>query len=73
MTIMAKYAFMRGWNQVPKSKTNEVREAIMSRLNIASFSTFYSRLKGEPEPTMSEGAKIEEVFSQYGIADIWGE
>jgi hypothetical protein len=70
---MAKYAFMRGWNQVPKSKMNEVREAIMIQLNLASFSTFYSRLKGIPEPTMSEGEKICEVFAEYGITDVWGE
>ena len=52
---------------------NEVREAIMIQLNLASFSTFYSRLKGIPEPTMSEGEKICEVFAEYGITDVWGE
>lgn len=70
---MAKFAFKKGWDMVPKSKLQEVRTDLMAVLGITSLTSFYSRMKGIPEPTMSEGERIQAVFAEYGITDIWGE
>lgn len=70
---MAKFAFKKGWDKVPKSKIQDVRNDLMAVLRITSLTAFYSRMKGIPEPTMSEGEDIVAVFAEYGITDIWGE
>lgn len=70
---MAKFAFKKGWNQVPKGKAADVKKAIMEGLGITGDATFYNRMKGIPEPTISEYQTISEVFADHGITDIWGE
>ena len=70
---MAKFAFKKGWNQVPKGEAAEVKKSIMKGLGITGDATFYSRMKGIPEPTISEYQTISDVFAGYGITDIWGE
>lgn len=69
---MKKYSFRKGYNQVPAGKQGEVRSAIIRSLGIAQ-SAFYSRLRGEVEPKVSEYRAIEAIFKKYGITDIWGE
>ena len=56
---MAKFAFKKGWDQVPNGKMAEVKEKLMAAIGITGNATFYARMKGIPEPT--------------GITDIWGE
>lgn len=69
---MKKYSFWKGYKQVPAGKQGEVRKAIIATLGIAQ-SAFYSRLRGEVEPKVSEYQAIESVFNHYGITDIWGD
>lgn len=70
---MTKFAFKKGWDQVPNGRTAEVKEKIMAAIGITGNATFYARMKGIPEPTISEYQTITEVFASYGITDIWGE
>ena len=70
---MAKFAFKKGWDQVPNGRTAEVKEKLMAAIGITGNATFYARMKGIPEPTISEYQTISEVFASHGITDIWGE
>ena len=73
MTIMANYAFKKGWDQVPKGKAAKVKAAIKTALGITGDATFYNRMKGTPEPTVSEYNAIAGVFRRYGISNPWGD
>lgn len=72
MAITACFSFKKGFRQVPIGKTKEVREAIMTALDIRGRMTWYNRLNGEIEPRVSEAQKIEEIFNRYNITDVWG-
>lgn len=69
---MAKYAFTKAWDQVPRGKLAEIKQAIKTALNIKSDPQFYNRMKGVPEPTMSEADAITAIFNEIGITEIWG-
>ena len=51
---MAKYAFKKGWDQLPNAKLGEARRKLMTALNLKGDSNFYRRLRGIPEPTISK-------------------
>jgi len=68
-----RFAFKKGWGQVPHEKTKEVRERIMTALGLQARNNFYIRLRGKIEPKVSEAEKIEEIFREYGITEVWGE
>lgn len=68
---MKKYSFKKGYKQVPAGKQGYIRKQIITALGITQ-SAFYSRLRGEVEPKVSEYRIIEEIFLQNGITDIWG-
>lgn len=67
----SNYSFMKGWKQLPQCELKAVRGEICAALNV-SIVTFYARLKGQPEPKVSEAKAIEGIFAQRGIHDIWG-
>lgn len=73
MAITTCFSFRKGMSQVPEDKIEEVRKGIMEALKIKGRMTWYTRLNGLVEPRMSEADKIREVFSRYGITEIWGE
>lgn len=58
---------------MPRNKTEEVRLRIMAALSLQTRNTFYVRLRGKIEPKVSEAEKIEEIFRDYGITEVWGE
>ena len=70
---MAKFAFKKGWDQVPNGKMAEVKEKLMAAIGITGNATFYARMKGIPEATISEYTAITGVVQEMGITDIWGE
>jgi len=51
----------------------EARLRIMTALKLQTRNTFYIRLRGKIEPKVSEAEKIEEIFREYGITEVWGE
>lgn len=70
---MANYAFKKGWDAIPRAQAREVKEKIKAAIGIVGDSQFYSRVNGNPEPTISEYTDITNIFAEYGITDIWGE
>ncbi|MEG1899429.1 MAG: hypothetical protein RR183_07120 [Bacteroidales bacterium] len=70
---MNKYSFKKGYNQVPVSKSKEIKKLIMSALNISTTPSWSARLKGDIEPKISEYNAIEKIFREIGITDIWGK
>ena len=68
-----RFAFKKGWGQVPHDKTKEVRERIMTALNLKARNNFYIRLRGEIEPKVTEAEALEKIFGDYGITEVWGE
>lgn len=73
MTKKQSFSFLKGWNQLKVGDANVVRNKIMSALGITYRTSFYYRLKGKCEPTVTEAQAIEVIFREYGITDIWGE
>lgn len=67
------FSFKKGWNQVKQKDASEVRIKIMLALGLKERSSFYYRLNGKCEPTISEVASIESVFKEYGISKVWGD
>lgn len=73
MAKKQSFSFKKGWNQLKVGDTSAVRERIMSALGIRYRSSFYYRLNGNCEPTMTEAQQIEAIFREYGITKVWGE
>lgn len=73
MAKKQSFSFKKGWNQLKVGETSEVRQKIMAALGLKVRSTFYYRLNGKCEPTISEAQAIEEVFKEYGITKVWGD
>ena len=69
---MAQVAFVKGWKQARKEEATRIKEAIKTALNVKSDPTFYRRMKGCPEPTVTEAKKIEDVLRVHWIYNIWG-
>lgn len=69
---MTQVAFVKGWKQARKEEATRIKEEIKTALNVKSDPTFYRRMKGHPEPTVTEARKIEDVFHRFGIYNIWG-
>ena len=70
---IAQFAFLRGWKQLPNGEMKAVRAEICAALGGVSLPTFYARLRGIPEPKVSEARAIEDIFKKRNITDIWGE
>lgn len=72
MTSKTNFSFRKGWNQLTVEQSRKVRDKIISALNLKYRTSFYYRLNGNCEPTVSEAKAIEKIFKSYGIKDIWG-
>lgn len=68
---MAKSSFVIGWNKLSKEDSAAVKEEIKVVLGIKSDPQFYRRMKGVPEPTVSEAEAITRIFNNHGILEIW--
>lgn len=67
-----RYFFEKGYKQVPMDKSDEVRKKIMDGLGIKHISYFSTLLnKGFIDISMYRYEVITEIFSQYGITDVW--
>ena len=71
--MTAKYAFLKGWKKVPQGAAKELKQKIKDSLGIVSDAAFYSRMRGEVIPLISQFEAIEKIFAMYGITDIWGD
>ena len=69
---MNEFSFQKGWSQVKQGDAATVRSKLMSALNITTRMAFLDRLNGKVEPKVTEHRAIEDIFSEYGIKEIWG-
>ena len=67
-----KFSFQKGWNQVQRKDSKAVQKKIMEALDIHTIMSWSRHLNGYIEPHVSEYEKINSIFSEYGITDIWG-
>ena len=65
--------FEKGWLQVRQKDTKAVKQKLIEALGIHNRTTWYQRLKGTVEPKATEYMKINSIFSEYGITDVWGK
>lgn len=72
MKTKKQNSFELGWSQVPRSQTHTVTVQIMKALDIKAKASFYFRLHGGVEPTISEAKKIEKIFASINITEVWG-
>ena len=72
--MSTKFSFESGWISLPQKLQNEVRDKIMAALRITTYSSFYRRKRGFPEPKISEVQAIEAIFAEYNVIEgIWGK
>ena len=71
--ITERFSFKKGFRQLPICKAKVVQLSIMEALGISGRMTWYDRLNGKIEPRVSEAEKIEEIFHQHNITEIWGK
>jgi hypothetical protein len=70
--MMENFSFKKGYQLVQQKDAKEVRQRIMSALNLTSRRSWGLRLNGLIEPKVSEAQTIESIFNEYDIYDIWG-
>lgn len=70
--MMENFSFKKGYQQIQQKDAKEVRQRIMSALNLTSRRSWGLRLNGHIEPKVSEAQIIESIFNDYDIYDIWG-
>lgn len=73
MAISTCFSFKKGYRQLPIGITKQVQSEIMSALRLEGRMSWYNRLNGRIEPKITEVQKIEEIFHNYNITEIWGE
>ncbi len=69
---MVEFSFKKGYDQVQQKDAKEVREKIMTALNITTRRSWGLRLDGKIEPKVTEAQSIENIFKEYGITEVWG-
>lgn len=67
---MNPYSFKTAYESLPANKQGELREKVMNVLN-CQLTTFYNRMSGRQEPTLSEADTISAIFAEYGIKKVW--
>jgi hypothetical protein len=68
-----EFSFKKGWGQVRRKDTKTVKIRIMKVLHITTKASWGRYLNGITEPKAGEYIKINSIFSEYGITDVWGE
>jgi hypothetical protein len=69
---MEKKSFQKGWFKIPQGNVAAARVRLMATLGVTTRAAFRDRMNGKVNHTEDEILAIEEIFSAYGIADIWG-
>jgi hypothetical protein len=67
------YSFMKGWMKVRQEDVGKARAKLMLALGITTRKAFLNRLSGKITPMHDEYAKIEKIFAEFGITEIWGD
>lgn len=72
MSVPRTFSFRKGYRKLTLNDSAVVREELKESLGLNNNS-FYRRLRGEVEPKITEVERIENIFSKYGVTDIWGD
>lgn len=67
-----KYAFLKGWKQIPDDDKIIVKIEIMQLFSIISDAAWRRRIKGQVIPNDEQMRHVEAVFKKYKIKDPWG-
>ena len=68
-----RFSFRNGWSQVRQGDARAVRNKLMIALDITTRQPFLDRLNGKIEPRVTEVERIEQIFAEYGITEVWGQ
>lgn len=64
--------FRRGLMQVRYGDYLTVRKKLIAALGVNNRNSFYFYANGKQELKTTQMNRVAEVFSEYGITDIWG-
>jgi hypothetical protein len=67
-----KRAFQRGWMSVTQASASTVRAKIMFALGLTTLQAFRDRMNGKTQHSDAEIEKIEAIFKEFNIIDVWG-
>lgn len=75
MEIENKYknGFNKGYMQLRQCDVKKAKAEIMEAIGISNEVSFRYYRYGDIEPKAWQADRLAEVFSKYGISDIWGE
>lgn len=68
---MVKLSIKKGYDQVQNQHLEQVKNEIMSVLEINSRTQWNAYLNGKVEPKMSKALAIGEIFRKVGIEDFY--
>lgn len=65
--------FNRGYIQLSIVNSTEAREKLNRALGCNNRQMFFNYKRGICKCSAVQAARVEEVFAEYGISNIWGE
>lgn len=70
---MKRFSLKKGFEQVQKKDIPKVRLEIMNVLGLSlnNRTSWSQYMRGDLEPKVNQALQIEEIFSDFGISDIW--
>lgn len=70
ISVNDEITFKIGWDMVPHSLMNEVKDKLMIVCGWGTNATFHNKRRGSTPITIAERNAIESIFAEYGI-DAW--
>ena len=68
MNTKKEYSLKCAYESVPKGEVRRVRKRIQEILGGVNESNVYAYIRGDREPTYSQGLELESLFNEYGIS-----
>ncbi len=68
-----KKGFKKAYQKLTLAQEAEAKKKLWKALGITTRVSFNNYLNGKIEPKASQAEAIEEVFREYGIANVWEE
>ncbi len=69
----SRWSFEKGLDNIRSADYLECRKKLKKALNITTNYGLRLRIIGQIIPKGDEIEKIEEIFKEYGITEIWGK
>ena len=68
----SKYSFQKGLDHLMVKDYFQIRKELKELLGITTNVGLRNRIDGVVKPNIAEKNAIENLFSKYGVTDIWG-